>query len=100
MCFGVLVAYLHLRETDWMNYTHTAPVPQMLDFSADGEMQVAFDTEYGEDEDREVTMFGVTFKVVALPDLLAVGCMHAHHDILATMTTTITSRHKHTRAHR
>mmetsp|Transcript_24455 Transcript_24455/g.39387 ORF Transcript_24455/g.39387 Transcript_24455/m.39387 type:complete len:282 (+) Transcript_24455:97-942(+) len=35
----------------------------MLDFFAEGEMQVAFDTEYGEDEDREVTMFGVTFKV-------------------------------------
>ena len=49
------------------------PFPQMLDFFAEGEMQVAFDTEYGEDEDREVTMFGVTFKVVALPDLLAVG---------------------------
>ena len=35
----------------------------MLDFFADGELQVALDTDYGEDEDREVDMFGVKFKV-------------------------------------
>lgn len=35
----------------------------MLDFFADGEMQVAFDTDHGEDEDREITLFGVTFQV-------------------------------------
>ena len=35
----------------------------MLDFFADGEMQVAFDTDHGETEDREISLFGVTFKV-------------------------------------
>jgi hypothetical protein len=35
----------------------------MLDFFADGEMQVAFDTDHGEAEDREISLFGVTFQV-------------------------------------
>jgi len=35
----------------------------MLDFFADGEMQVAFDTDHGQAEDREISLFGVTFKV-------------------------------------
>ncbi len=35
----------------------------MLDFFADGELQVALDTDHGEEEDRVVTLFGVTFQV-------------------------------------
>jgi hypothetical protein len=53
----------------------------MLDFLAEGELQVVLDTPWGED-DREVTLFGVTFRVKQ-----ACGYMPVSHDSMVIGNT-------------
>ena len=48
----------------------------MLDFFADGELTVALDTDEGEEEDRDVILFGVAFQVRARA--VAQGASESH----------------------